>query len=94
MVQNKREEVMGKREKELEKIRRNPTDVTPQDLERLVKKFDFIWIEKTNHAVITHEWMEETFMIPRHKPLKAIYVKKVVRYIDEILAMEGEKNEK
>lgn len=67
MVQNKREEVMGKREKEL---------------------------EKTNHAAITHEWMEETFMIPRHKPLKAIYVKKVVRYIDEILAMEGEKNEK
>lgn len=86
---------MGKGEKELEKIRRNPTDVTPQDLERLVKKFGFIWIEKKNHAAITHEWMEEkTFMIPRHKPLKAIYVKKVVRFIDEIIAMEGEKDEK
>ncbi len=87
---------MGKREKELEKIRRNPKDVTPQELERLAKKFGFIWIEKTNHAAVTHKWIKDTFMIPRHKPIKAVYVKRVLQYIDEIIAIEekGENDEK
>ena len=75
---------MGK-EKNLDKMRRDPKSVTPEQLKRVCLSYGFIWKNGRNHDIITHEKTYESYAIPRHKPIKSIYIKRVIKMIDEIV---------
>lgn len=74
--------------KELEKIRNNPNDVTPDRLEKLCRSFGFLWKHGSNHDIVSHELLVQSYTVPRHKPVKRPYVKNVIKMIDEIKSME------
>lgn len=74
--------------KELEKIRNNPKDVTTARLERLCTGFGFLWKHGSNHDIVSHDLLMQSYTIPRHKPIKKTYVKNVIKMIDEIIGME------
>ncbi len=74
---------MGK-EKELEKIRNNPTSITPERLENLCKKYGFKWKHGSNHDIVSHDLLDASYPIPRHKPVKKYYVKNIIKMIDEV----------
>lgn len=78
---------MGK-EKELQKIKNDPKSVTPERLETLCKKYGFMWREGSNHSITTHPLLQESFPIPRHKPIKPVYVKQIIKMIEKVIELE------
>ena len=74
---------MGK-EKDLEKIKSDPNSVTPDQLKRICKKYGFVSKNGANHDIISHDNLDRSFPIPRHEPIKRIYVKQVIKMIEEI----------
>lgn len=85
------EHLMGK-DKDLEKIRRNPNDVTFDRLESILIRYGFkVRNGKGSHAIVSHPDIEESFPVPRHKPIKPIYIKRCIKMIDFVLAEENEK---
>ena len=85
---------MGK-EKELQKIKKAPKSVNPERLETLCKKYGFMWREGSNHSITTHPLLQESFPIPRHKPIKPVYVKKIIKMIEKVIELEeGLSNER
>lgn len=83
---------MGK-EKELQKIKNNPKSVTPERLKALCKSFGFMWREGTNHSITSHPLLEECYPIPRHKPIKPVYVKYVIKMIENVIKLEADLND-
>jgi len=77
---------MSKREKQLEKIKNNPKNVTFDDLVSLLEYFGCIFREgKGSHFVYTHFCFgEEEHTLPRQKPMGVIYVKKAIANIERI----------
>ena len=78
---------MGKG-KELQKIKNNPKSVTPERLEALCKKYGFMWRQGTNHSITSHALLAESYPIPRHKPIKPVYVKHVIGMIEKVIELE------
>ena len=78
---------MGK-EKELQKIKNNPKSVTPERLKALCKKYGFMWKEGSSHSVTTHPLLKGSYTIPRHKPIKPVYVKDIIKMIEKVLESE------
>ncbi len=86
---------MTKKEKRLTKIRQNPRNVSFQDLRQVLEDYGFVMREGkgTSHhfflvQIDDHVW---TLTIPFKKPhVKAAYVKKAIKAIDEIIALLGE----
>lgn len=66
----------------------NPKSVTPERLESLCKKYGFMWKQGTNHSITSHALLEESYPIPRHKPIKPVYVKKVIKMIEKVIELE------
>ena len=79
---------MGKREKQLERIKNNPRDVNFEDLVSLLKYYGCTFREgKGSHFTYTHPCFDEDeeHTIPRQKPMGVIYVKIAIKNIDRIL---------
>lgn len=79
---------MGKRDKQLERIRNNPKDVSFETLVGLLEYYGCTVREgKGSHFVYTHPCFgeNEEHTIPRQKPMGIIYVKIAVKNIDRIL---------
>lgn len=76
------------KEKELQKIKRGPNSVTPERLESLLKKYGFMWKQGASHSITSHALLEESLPIPRHKPIKPVYVKKVIKMIERVIELE------
>ena len=74
----------------LEKLRQNPRDWRIEQLETIARRYG-INVRKSggSHVVFDHpEWVE-LLCIPAHRPVKPIYVKKLVSLI-EILGGEND----
>ena len=79
---------MGKREKQLERIKNNPKGVAFDDLVALLKYFGSVFREgKGSHFVYTHPCFgeREEHTLPRQKPMGVIYVKKAIENIERII---------
>jgi predicted RNA binding protein YcfA (HicA-like mRNA interferase family) len=78
-------DVMGQKEKLLERLRNNPTNVRFEDLDRLLQWHGF---ERRSPRGGSHYFYKRKgcrpISIPRHKPVKSVYVKKAVALIDEL----------
>jgi len=69
--------------KKLEKMRTNPRDWRIDQLETIAEHYG-IKVRKSggSHVVFDHSAWVELLCIPAHRPIKPIYVKKLVDLID------------
>lgn len=52
-----------------------------------------MWREGTNHSITSHPLLEESYPIPRHKPIKPVYVKHVIKMIENVIKLEADLND-
>jgi hypothetical protein len=69
----------------LERMRRNPAaDWRIEDLERVCREHGLLFRagKGTSHCHAKHPDAREILTIPARKPIKPVYIRKLVRYID------------
>jgi predicted RNA binding protein YcfA (HicA-like mRNA interferase family) len=68
----------------LEEMRRNPVgDWRIKDVETLCQQHGLSFrFGKGSHAQVRHPAAREILTIPAHRPIKPVYIRKLVRYID------------
>ena len=69
----------------LEGMRRNPAgDWRIEDVERLCREcgLSFRFGKGTSHTHIRHPTAREILTIPARRPIKPVYIRKLVHYID------------
>lgn len=78
---------MSKSDKLLVKMRNNPRDWHIQDIEKVAAYYGF---EKRHHSgshvTFSHAKLDQILTVPAHRPIKAVYVKKLLALIDEVSA--------
>jgi predicted RNA binding protein YcfA (HicA-like mRNA interferase family) len=70
----------------LERMRANPAgDWTIGDVERVCERhgLQFRPGKGTSHVSIRHPGASEILTVPAHRPIKPVYIRKLVRYIDD-----------
>ena len=76
---------MAKAEKTLEKMRNNPKDWQIADLEIVANRLGIAMRRGTgSHVSFTHVKWTEILTVPAHRPIKPIYIKKFVSFIEAI----------
>ncbi|MCA9886897.1 MAG: type II toxin-antitoxin system HicA family toxin [Anaerolineae bacterium] len=82
---------MTRKQKRLQRIRNNPKNVHPDDLQRILEDhgFELVRIRGSHHAFAGFVGREErNIIIPIHsKVVKTVYVREVLALIDEIEAL-------
>ncbi len=74
---------MSKKEKLIEAIKNNPTNVKFEDLKKILETLGYKAINNGgSHYVFTKE-NSMSLTIPYKKPVKVIYVKQVIKIIEE-----------
>jgi predicted RNA binding protein YcfA (HicA-like mRNA interferase family) len=68
----------------LERMRHNPMgDWRIRDVESLCRQYGIGFrFGKGSHAQLRHPAAREILTIPAHRPIKPVYIRKLVRYID------------
>lgn len=78
---------MSKRDKLLEKIRRNPKDVTFKELDQLLQSFDYELVRtKGSHSIYRRSDARPITVARRQPHVHSDAVKEVLRGIDDLLA--------
>lgn len=72
-------------EKLLEQIRNNPTNVRFEDLDKLLRLYGFECRPPRggSHYVYKCKGCPQILTVPRHQPLKRVYVKRALKLIEE-----------
>lgn len=77
--------------KKFEKMKNNPRNVTLKDLISVLEYFNCI-VDKSRgkggHVMVSHPLADRSFPIPSDKPVKAIYVKDCIKFIEEVRELE------
>lgn len=75
--------------KKLNKMRTNPRDWRIEQLETIASHYGVI-IRKSggSHVVFDHPSWIELLCIPAHRPIKAVYVKKLINLLDLLVPYE------
>lgn len=78
---------MSRLDKTLSKMRNNPKDWRMAELEYLAEKLG-ITIRKSggSHVVFQHAKWQDMLCIPAHRPIKPVYIKKLIALIDTLEA--------
>ena len=70
----------------IDRMRRNPaSDWTIRDIETVCRKHDVACLPPSgggSHYKVSAPDMREILTIPAHRPIKPIYIRKLVRFID------------
>lgn len=76
---------MSKIDKLIEKLRNNPRDTNISMIRKILDKYslEYIW-GKGDHLNVKHTNIDYILTIPAHKPIKPIYIIKLLKMIDEI----------
>ena len=77
-------------EKLLDKMRANPPDWRIGDVERLCRGFGIACAapRKGSHYKLSHGAMPQILTIPAHRPIKPVYVRDLVRFVDAVRERE------
>ncbi|HYG30648.1 MAG TPA: type II toxin-antitoxin system HicA family toxin [Allosphingosinicella sp.] len=79
---------MGRGEKLLNRMRANPRDWRIEDVQALCKAFD-IDIDRPSggsHYGVSAPGSSQHVTVPFARPIKAVYIRKLVRFVDAVLA--------
>jgi predicted RNA binding protein YcfA (HicA-like mRNA interferase family) len=77
---------MAAAEKLLDRMRANPRDWRIEDVTAVCNGFGIACTapRKGSHYKVKHESMAEILTIPAHRPIKQVYVRELVRFIDTV----------
>lgn len=77
---------MANAEKLLERMRSNPRDWRIGDVVSVCKRFGIACTapRKGSHYKVKHDSMAEILTIPAHRPIKPVYIRDLVRFIDAV----------
>lgn len=76
---------MGKSDKLLERMRRNPRDWRIEELEAIAQRYGMtVRRGGGSHAVFSHPASTIVVTVPAHRPVKPVYVKQLVALIDDL----------
>ena len=77
---------MAAGEKLLADMRADPRDWRINDIERLCTAFGIACVapRKGSHYKVSHPAMAAILTIPAHRPIKPVYVRELVRFVDAI----------
>ncbi|MGD9107862.1 MAG: type II toxin-antitoxin system HicA family toxin [Gammaproteobacteria bacterium] len=82
---------MVKSNKTLEKMRHNPKNWRIQEIENIARKHGInVRKGKGSHVVLEHPDWIELLTIPAHRPIKPVYVRKLIRLIENVRQIEDE----
>ncbi len=82
---------MSKKEKLIQKLRNNPTNVRFETLQSLLLYYGFIErTPKGGSSHYTYIFKQYIITIPKHKPVKSIYVKKVLSILEDLNLIDKE----
>lgn len=87
---------MSKRQKRLERLRKNPKNVSLDDLRHVLQDYGFEYKQTVgSHYTFSIEigGTSRLLVIPFRRPLKSVYVKKALKLIDEKIEEQGEDDE-
>jgi predicted RNA binding protein YcfA (HicA-like mRNA interferase family) len=76
---------MGIKHKTITKMRNNPRDWRIDQIEMIAKQCG-ISVRKSggSHVVLTHPTWVELLCIPAHRPIKPIYIKKLIALLEKL----------
>jgi len=76
---------MSKIDKLIEKLRNNPRDTNIDSIRKILDKhgLEYVW-GKGDHLNVKHPNIDYILTIPAHKPIKPIYIIKLLKMIEEI----------
>ena len=76
---------MPKLEKLLSKMQNNPQNWKIEDIERVANHYGFKKRTTSgSHATFSHPDLVQILTVPVHRPIKAVYVKKLMKLINEV----------
>jgi hypothetical protein len=70
----------------LAQMRRNPAaDWTIADVQKLCRRYGLLYRpgSGTSHNQVKHPRAKQIVTVPARRPIKPVYIRKLVRYIDE-----------
>ncbi|MBF0131230.1 MAG: type II toxin-antitoxin system HicA family toxin [Magnetococcales bacterium] len=74
---------MAKADKIIQKMRNNPRDWRIEDIQAIAQRYGMdIRNPRGSHVIVTHPHLTEALSIPAHKPVKPVYVRKLVAMIE------------
>ncbi len=77
---------MSKLEKLVEKMRNNSCDWRIEDIKRLADQYNINYLQPgTSHVTFRYKDMTK-LTIPAHRPIKPIYIKKFLEFLDLVEA--------
>ena len=76
---------MSRTDKLIEKLRNNPRDASIAQIRKILDRYglQYVW-GKGDHLNVKHPELDYILTIPAHKPIKPIYIIKLLKMIDEI----------
>ena len=82
---------MGAADKLLERMRANPRDWRIEDAEAVCRANGVTCTPPRagSHYKVKHADVVEILTIPAHRPIKPVYIRALVRFIDEVLEAQG-----
>ena len=83
---------MTQAEKRLEAMRRNPAgDWTIEDVEVVCRAFGAVCAPPGggSHYKVAHPALDDILTIPRRRPIKAVYIRDLVAFLDRIESKHG-----
>ena len=82
---------MGKLDKVLWKMKRNPRDWRIGDLETIASRLDMrIHKGVGNHVIFRHQSSSRALSVPANRPVKPVYVRKFLNMVNEIISQNDE----
>lgn len=72
-------------DKLVRRMRNNPRDWRIEDIEKVAEHYGFR-CRKTSgsHVTFSHAALEDILTVPAHKPVKPVYVRKLLTMMDEV----------
>lgn len=86
---------MAKRDKLLDRMRENPRDWTISDVQTLCDGFDITCKKppRGSHYGVSHETQKEILTVPFDRPIKQVYIKKLVAFVDAVQVTRNAKED-
>jgi predicted RNA binding protein YcfA (HicA-like mRNA interferase family) len=83
---------MSTAEKTLEKMRNNPRDWRIEDMIAVAQRYGMVFRnEGGSHYHFSHADVAEHVSIPAHRPIKQVYIREFVCFIDTIIDITKER---
>jgi len=77
---------LSKKEKEFEKIKNNPKNIKFTTIDKLLRQYGFtVRQPKGGSSHYIYKKDKLTLTIPKHSPVREVYIKKAVQFIEEVL---------